>query len=98
VQLPFTSEEFFALLAAYNVALWPAVIALWVASALVCVRLLSSRRPPDRWMSGFLAAHWVWAAVAYHIAFFTRINQAAWLFAAIFLVQGGLFFWSGVGR
>ena len=98
VQLPFTRVEFFDLLADYNVALWPAVAALWVASILVCARLLSSRRPPDRLISGLLAVQWGWAAVAYHIAFFTRINPAAWLFAAMFLMQAGLFFWFGVIR
>ena len=45
-----------------------------------------------------LAAHWVWSAVAYHVAFFTRINPAAWVFAALFLVQAALLFWSGVVR
>jgi hypothetical protein len=38
VQLPFTREEFFELLADYNVALLPAVAALWVASVLVRLR------------------------------------------------------------
>jgi hypothetical protein len=51
VQLPFTKEQFFDLLAAYNAGLWPALIALWIASVLVCVLLLSSRRPPDRWIA-----------------------------------------------
>ena len=32
MQLPFTKEQFFDLLAAYNVALWPALLALWIAS------------------------------------------------------------------
>jgi Family of unknown function (DUF6064) len=98
VQLPFTREEFFDLFAQYNAALWPAVAALWIASVLICARLLLSRRPPNRSISGLLAVHWGWAAVAYHIAFFTRINPAAWLFAAIFLVQAGLFAWFGVMR
>jgi hypothetical protein len=34
MQLPFTKEQFFDLFAAYNEALWPALIALWIASAL----------------------------------------------------------------
>jgi hypothetical protein len=34
--------------------------------------------------------------VAYHVAFFTRINPAAWLFAAVFLLQAAVFFWLGV--
>ena len=98
MQLPFSKQEFFDQLAAYNGALWPAAVALWVMSALTAVWLLSSPRPRDRWISGLLAVHWAWSAIAYHLAFFTRINPAAWLFAAIFLLQAALFFWSGVIR
>ena len=47
--------------AAYSVGLWPALLALWVASVLVSVLLLSSRRPPNRWISALLAAHWAWS-------------------------------------
>ena len=96
--LPFTEEQFFDLLAAYNTLLWPALVALWIASVLAVVRLLSSRRPPDRWISALLAGHWAWSALAYHVGFFTRINPAAWLFAALFLLQAGFFLWSGVVR
>ena len=98
MQLPFTRDEFFDLFAAYNGALWPAVIGLWVASLLAIVSVLSRRPPRDRWISGLLAVHWAWAAVAYHIAFFTRINPAAWLFASIFLLQAALFLWLGAIR
>ena len=96
MQLPFTTEQFFDLLAAYNEALWPALAVLWMASLIASLLLFSSRRPSDRWLSGLLAAHWIWSALAYHAAFFTRINPAAWVFAAPFLLQGALFFWWGV--
>lgn len=97
VRLPFTSEAFVDVLAAYNTTLWPAVVALWVASALACAWLMSSsRRSHDRWVSGLLALHWAWSAIAYHMTFFTRINPAAWPFAVLFLVQAALFVWSGL--
>ena len=96
MQLPFATQEFFDQLRAYNEALWPAAVALWMMSALAAAWLLVSARPRDRWISGLLAVHWAWSAIAYHIAFFTRINPAAWLFAAIFLLQAAIFFWSGV--
>jgi hypothetical protein len=96
MQLPFTRDQFFDLFVAYNGALWPALVALWTASVVASVLLLSSRRPPDRWISALLAAHWAWSAFAYHVAFFTRINPAAWIFAALFLLQAALFFWLGV--
>jgi hypothetical protein len=98
MRLPFTREAFFDLFPAYNGALWPAVVVLWVASALAGVWVVSSRRSHDRWISGLLAVHWAWSAIAYHAVFFTRINPAAWLFAAIFLLQAALFFWLGVLR
>ena len=36
-----------------------------------------------------LATLWIWNAVAYHALLFTRINPAAWLFAALFTMEGG---------
>jgi hypothetical protein len=54
VQLPFTREQVFDLFAASNAALWPALVVLWIASAVVSLLLLSSRRPPDRWISALM--------------------------------------------
>jgi hypothetical protein len=79
MQLPFTREQFFDLFVAYNETLWPAVVALWTASAVIVALRLSGRHPHDRSVSALLAAHWAWSAVAYHVAFFTRINPAAWI-------------------
>jgi hypothetical protein len=94
--LPFTSDQFFDLFAAYNQALWPALIALWVGSVVTSLILFSSGRSPDRWISALLAAHWAWSGLAYHAAFFTRINPAAWIFAVLFLVEAVLLVWLGI--
>jgi hypothetical protein len=96
MQLPFTRDQFFDLFVAYNDALWPAVVALWIGSTVIVARRLSAPRQHDRWVSAFLAGHWAWSALAYHVAFFTSINPAAWLFAALFLGQAVLFFRVGV--
>ena len=96
MSLPFTREQFFDLFVAYNQALWPAAIALWMASAVIVALRLSARRPHDRSISALLVAHWAWSALAYHVAFFTRINPAAWLFAALFIGQAVLVFRVGV--
>jgi hypothetical protein len=96
MQLPFTKEQFFDLFAAYNEALWPALGALWFASIAVGVLMLTSRRPPDRWISALLTMHWGWSALAYHATFFTTINPAAWTFAVLFLLQAAFFLWWGV--
>ena len=85
--------------AAYNATLWPGALALWIASALVVALLFArSRRASDRVVAALLAAHWAWSALAYHIAFFTSINPAAWVFATLFLVEALLFAWWGASR
>jgi hypothetical protein len=100
MRLPFTRDQFLDVFAAYNATLSPGAVALWLASAVIAALLLASsrRRPTDRLVSGLLAIHWAWSAVAYHIVFFTRINTAAWLFGGLFLVQAGMFAWLGVVR
>jgi hypothetical protein len=95
MSVPFSSAEFEEVFAAYNSTLWPAVVVLWLASAAAVV-LLVARKRQDRVLSALLAFHWAWSAIAYHLAFFARINPAARVFAGLFLVQAGLFLWLGV--
>lgn len=95
--LPFTREAFLDVFGAYNTSLWPAAAALWAVSLTVVV--LALRRPgpaADRRLTLLLVAHWIWAALAYHAAFFTVINPAAWIFSAMFLTQAALFAWFGL--
>jgi hypothetical protein len=99
MQLPFTREQFFDMFAAYNATLWPGVLPLWIASVLVAVLLFArSHHASNRVIATLLAVHWAWSALAYHVAFFTSINPAAWLFAALFLVEAVLFVWWGTMR
>jgi hypothetical protein len=96
--VPFTSDQFFGVFALYNRTFVVVVVAFWIAS--VGTLAFVSRDPGrrSRTLSLFLGVLWVWNAVAYHALFFTRINPAAWLFAALFVVQAGLFFWPAAGR
>lgn len=93
--LPFTAGEFFDVFSAYNRALWPFAALLWIY-ALVVVVLFARDRATGRSIALLLAVQWAWAAVAYHAAFFSAINPAAWLFSVLFLIEGGLFAWFGI--
>jgi hypothetical protein len=90
VQFPFTTHEFFEVFARYNLALWPAALGLWIVTVVIVLRFWNGRVSPST-MSRLLAFHWAWSGIAYHAAFFTEINPAAWLFAILFLLQAGLF-------
>ena len=89
--LPFTRDQFLGVFGSYNESLWPFVLALWLVSfaALICFV-----RDPGRcrFINVILVTQWLWSAIAYHAAFFARINPAAWLFAGLFLTQALLFF------
>lgn len=96
--MPFTSEQFFGVFRAYNGAVWPGQVLL-VGLAVLALSCIASRRS---WsgvaVSAILAMLWVWLALAYHLAFFARINPLAYGFAALSVVGGLLFAWQGVVR
>lgn len=95
MSLPFTPEQFLGVFAEYNDALWPVVFVFWLASLGVLVA--TWRKPTDysQALTYLLVALWGWNAVAYHVWFFTRINPAAWLFGAVFVLQAAFLLWAG---
>jgi Family of unknown function (DUF6064) len=90
VTLPFTSEQFFGVFADYNRAVWPMPVVLVLLAAATLVLVWRRPRFSDLLVAGFLSFLWLWMALAYHIAFFARINPAAFLFAALFVIEAVL--------
>ncbi|HKW00137.1 MAG TPA: DUF6064 family protein [Vicinamibacterales bacterium] len=96
--LPFTQEQFLDLFGEYNRALWPVLVALWIATTFAVVRLYRPSGSTSRLLAGLLAVHWAWSGTVYHLIYFRRINPAAVLFGTVFLIQAALLVWRGVGR
>lgn len=100
MRLPFSRDQFFDVFAQYNVSIWPAQLALLAlaiaAFALVFFavgggrggRAVQTATTAPGWA---LAILWAWMAIGYHFIHFSRINPAAWVFGAAFLVAAGLF-------
>jgi len=98
MEVPFTTEQFFNIIIAYNQAAWPMqwVLNLMAVAALV---LLFRRAPTSgQGIAAILALLWLWTGIAYHLVYFTTINPAAYLFAGFYLLAALLFFWTGVVR
>ncbi|MCW8827452.1 MAG: DUF6064 family protein [Gammaproteobacteria bacterium] len=98
MQLPFSTEEFFGVFRQYNEAVWPAQVFLVGLALAAVVLVLKPRRWSGVGISAILAFLWAWLAVAYHFAFFTRVNPLAYLFAGVSLAGAVVFFWQGVVR
>jgi hypothetical protein len=91
MRLPFTSEQFFAVFAAYNAAIWPAQIAAYGLGLAVVGMLLWDSMIGKRLILFILAGIWAWNGIVYHFGFFTPINPIGRGFSALFLLQAILF-------
>lgn len=96
--LPFTVEQFFETFARYNTGVWPAQWMLNLLALAVIVLVVRGGASNGAWIAAALAALWAWMALAYHLAFFTEINPAAWAFGTVFLLGSAWFAWTGVVR
>lgn len=98
MQLPFSVEQFFSVIQAYNTAVWPAqgILLALALAAMVCVCVQKSWAGAA--ISVILAVLWAWMALAYHLAFFTTINPAAYGFSALTYVGALTFLWQGLVR
>jgi len=94
--LPFTAEQFFAVFAAYNLAIWPAQVIAYLPGAAALALALRGGPIAQRVVPATLAAMWVWTGVGYHLLSFAAINPLAPVFGAAFLLQGVLFAWTAL--
>ena len=82
--------------AAYNESVWPSQILLNMLAIVAAMLLFRSGKTASRMINLILALLWLWMGSVYHLAFFRRINPAAILFGAAFVIQGLLVVWIGV--
>jgi Family of unknown function (DUF6064) len=97
MRVPFTEQQFLDVFGAYNSTAWPVVIALWLVTFALGVRLVRGQARSVT-LSALAAVHWAWSGLVYHALYFTDINPAAWLFAGVFLLEAYAFVWFGMVR
>ena len=97
MRVPFTQQQFLDVFGAYNSTAWPVVIALWLVTFALGVRLVRGQARSVT-LSALAAVHWAWSGLVYHALYFTDINPAAWLFAGVFLLEAYAFVWFGMVR
>jgi hypothetical protein len=94
----YTAEQFFALFARANQAVWPALIVWYVAAIAAIVLALRPSGLTSRLISAILAGYSIWVGVVFHWRYFGEINDRAGLFGAAFVLQGLLLLVAGVVR
>jgi hypothetical protein len=96
MNLPFSVEQFFSVFEQYHQAVWPMPIALNLLGIVAVFLAFRKTRELNRSIAAILSFFWFWIGIAYHFAFFTAINPAAYAFATLFVIQGILFMMFGV--
>ena len=97
-KMPFTAEQLFRVFEKYNHAVFPIQILLICAAVAAVVLARKPRGFSGPVVTGVLAFLWFWSGVTYHLTFFTEINPAAYIFAALFVVQACLFIYQGIRK
>ncbi len=93
MKLPFDSIEFFDVFGAYNTAVWPLQIVLYLLT-LFALLLFFKRHKYARQVAFYLlSVLWLFNGIGYHLLHFSVINKAAFVFGAMFVVQAFLFAW-----
>jgi hypothetical protein len=96
MKIPFTTESFFELFAEYNQEIYPVQIIFYLLSIFIIYLLVRKKYEASRVISLILGFFWLWMGFVYHILFFSKINPAAYVFGALFALQGLIFIYSGV--
>jgi hypothetical protein len=85
-----TADVFFANIAHYNQAIWPAQIVATLLDLIVVALAVRPRAGSDRFIGFVLATAWLWTGAIYHVEHFARINFIAPLFGFLFVAQAVL--------
>lgn len=96
MRLPFTFEEFLDVFENYNQSVYPMQIVLYLLAAIAIYSSIKKRNWSDQTISGILSFFWLWMGILYHFIYFASINNTAYFFGGLFVIQGILFLWKGV--
>lgn len=88
MNIPFTTEQFFQVITDYNITFFPIQI-LIVFLGIICLILIHTGKSyKDKLIGSYIGMLWSWIGIMYHLAFFTSINKAAYIFGILFILQG----------
>jgi hypothetical protein len=96
--LPFTQEQFYAVFAAYNTAVWPLQWVAYLLGIVIVLLVFRGSSAGDGAIAVGLAVMWAWTGVVYHAMHFSNINPAALVFAGMFVLEAALLLYAARRR
>lgn len=88
---PFTLEQFLKVFKNYNVDVFPLQILFYILGFVIIYFTIKPNQKSDKIISILLAFLWFWMGIVYHSIFFSTINEIAYIFGGLFIIQGVIF-------
>jgi hypothetical protein len=91
MQLPFSLGDFLNIFKEYNEAVFPLQIIFYFIAFFSIYLIFTKYKYSNKIVNSFLSFFWLWIGIVYHLIFFSTINNAAYFFGIMFIIQGVLF-------
>jgi hypothetical protein len=91
MQIPFSLGDFLNVFKDYNQSIFPLQVLFYLAAFLSIYLLFTRSKNLNKIIIGTLSFFWLWMGIVYHLIFFSPINKAAYIFGALFILQGVMF-------
>jgi hypothetical protein len=96
MKVPFTLSQFLKVFEDYNLSVYPMQIIFYLLAAIIILLALRKTFFSDKVITIVVSFFWLWMGVVYHFIHFTTINNAAFVFGAVFIVEALLLLNAGV--
>jgi hypothetical protein len=94
--MQFTKEQFIEIFVKYNTSVFPVQIFLYILGLIAVYLAFKKSANSDKLICIILTLFWLWIGIVYNFIFFSTINKAAYIFGSLYIIQSGLFFYTGV--
>lgn len=88
-------DDFYAMFAAYNQAVWPMPIVMYVLALAAFIFSLQKRQGNNAVVLYILSFFWLWNAVVFSLLYFSRFSSMFYMSALLFIFQAIVLFLNG---
>ena len=86
----FNLEEFLNILGSYNLKIWPLQIIVFLFGLVAVVFAFRKTKSSGKVILAILSLLWLWNGAVFCLLFWSTIYKLAYIFAALFVIQGAL--------
>ncbi|MDZ7634309.1 MAG: DUF6064 family protein [Bacteroidales bacterium] len=88
MSVPFTFDEFLAMLERFNTDWWPAHIFMYLLAAIVIYFAIRKTNYSGKAVTVILVFLWIWVGTVFNLLYFSKLYPMAYIFVVMFILEG----------